>query len=186
MTTGSLRKGDAVILGWFLRLSLILAVMTFWFSAPWVCETTPSVCFPLIRVIATNIIATVPHDKLLHANVRGRRTVWWAEVSNCTDVTERQFCILITIRRLLTSHLAPFPRLESHFPFYYIALVIIICLFLSFLHILKACMSWNRERQNVPSCFPKTKRPLCRLWWVHDCNYTTSPAARRASKTISH
>lgn len=129
MTTGSLRKGDAVILGWFLRLSLILAVMTFWFPAPWVCETTPSVCFPLIRVIATNIIATVPHDKLLHANVRGRRTVWWAEVSNCTDVTERQFCILITIRRLLTSHLAPFPRLESHFPFYYIALVIIICLF---------------------------------------------------------
>lgn len=69
--------------------------------SPWVCETTPSVCFPLIRVIATNIIATVPHDKLLHANVWGWRAVWWAEVSNCTDVTEQQCCILITIRRPL-------------------------------------------------------------------------------------
>lgn len=129
MTTGLLEKGDAVILVWFLRPSLILAVMTFGFSAPWVCEATPSVCFLLIRVIATNIIATVPHDKLLRANVWGQRTVWWAEVCDCTDVTERQFGILITIRRLLTSHLAPFPHLESHFPFYYLAFVIIICLF---------------------------------------------------------
>lgn len=31
----------------------------------WVCETAPSVCFPLISVIATNIKATVSHDKLL-------------------------------------------------------------------------------------------------------------------------
>lgn len=73
---------------------------------------------------------------------------WWAEVCNCTDVTERQFGILITIRRLHTSHLAPFPHLESHFPLYYIAFVIIICLFiLSFLHILKARMLWIRERE---------------------------------------
>lgn len=36
----------------------------------WVCETAPSVCFPLIRVMAINIIATVPHDKLLHAKMR--------------------------------------------------------------------------------------------------------------------
>lgn len=42
----------------------------------WVCETTPSVCFPLIRVMAINIIATVPHDKLLHANVRKGLWVW--------------------------------------------------------------------------------------------------------------
>lgn len=64
----------------------------------WVCETTPSVCFPLIRVIATNITATVPHDKLLHANVWRLFRVWSAQVSSCPDVTEQQACILITIR----------------------------------------------------------------------------------------
>lgn len=163
MTTGSLKEGDAVILGWFLRPSLILAVMTFWFSAPWVCETTPSVCFLLIRVIATNIIATVPHDKLLHANVWGRRAAWWAEVCNRTDVTERQFGILITIRRLLAFHLAPFPHSEAHFPFYYIAFVIIICLFfflIFFAHLKSLHVVEQRKRQNVPSCFLKTKGPF--------------------------
>lgn len=64
----------------------------------WVCETTPSVCFPLIRVIAANITATVPHDKLLHANVWRLFGVWWTQLSNYADVSGQHCCILLTTR----------------------------------------------------------------------------------------
>lgn len=100
----------------------------------WVCETTPSVCFPLIRVIATNITATVPLDKLFYTKAKPflglivtcLQLPWWSRtilhlitisiylIWHCSHTT---ILIIICISSVSTRSRCVCERAASHYVF---------------------------------------------------------------------
>ena len=167
-----------------------------------VCETVPSVCFPLIRVIATNITATVSHDKLLQAYVwrlfsapqrRVNNTGWVDgdgrvtsgpavhDVSHWSHIVVFLFSTMHKVGGIFTiNHDSRSLNWFSHDLLYAVGTVYGIKW--------KTLVGYIIEIQGVTQNRTFILK-MMRAWWEHDCNYlllTCCESLQPISKTISY
>lgn len=112
--------------------------------------------------------ATIPGDKLLYANEKTSLRL----IDTCLRSYRRNWTIL---------HWTTMERQRMYLIWHcsraIMCIFLIAFIFLVQVNKVTAC---EMEEDGVLPCFLKTIRPLCCVWWEHDCNYRASPAARCA------